>query len=172
MCSERFELVREICRRLRYKPIIKTSFGSYTRVTGVNFDDSGVPWFMLIGSGEWYTLSVIDKIVLYSKNLINKEIRISGETIIPLVKFAEEHARRNFTDEGIKADMNLKNQNYVIIRNGKGEYVAQYDKDKPYFYSYGVEILLECMINIKDYSGSDFEIIEKDSEDNPFLYFG
>lgn len=104
MCLEkRSNLLKEICRRLRYKPIIKTSDGNYTRVTGVYFDDSGSPWFKLIGSDNWYTFSVIDKIVLYSKNLINKEIRISGETINPLVRFAEEHAKKNFTDEGIKS---------------------------------------------------------------------
>ena len=72
MCLEkRSNLLKEICRRLRYKPIIKTSDGNYTRVTGVYFDDSGSPWFKLIGSDNWYTFSVIDKIVLYSKNLIN-----------------------------------------------------------------------------------------------------
>ena len=49
---------------------------------------------------------------------------------------------------------------------------ASYDKDKPYFYNYGVDLLLKYMINLKDCSGSDFEIIEEDSEDNPFLYFG
>lgn len=40
------------------------------------------------------------------------------------------------------------------------------------FYNYGVDLLLRYMINLKDCSGSDFEIIEEDSEDNPFLYFG
>lgn len=170
MCSERFELIKEICRRLRYKPIIKTSSGNYTRVVGVYFDDSGNPWFKLIGSGEWYTLSVIESIVLYSKNFINKKVRIAGETIIPLVKFAEEHARRSFTDEGIKA--NLATSNHVVVKNGKGEYLAQYDKDKPFFYGYGIEMLLKYMIDIKEHSGPDFEIIEEDSENNPFLYFG
>lgn len=115
---------------------------------------------------------IIDKIVLYSKNLINKEIRISGETINPLVRFAEEHAKKNFTDEGIKASLDSKNENYVKVVNGKGESIASYDKDKPYFYNYGVDLLLKYMINLKDCSGSDFEIIEEDSEDNPFLYFG
>lgn len=34
MCLEkRSNLLKEICRRLRYKPIIKTSDGNYTRVT-------------------------------------------------------------------------------------------------------------------------------------------
>lgn len=172
MCLEkRSNLLKEICRRLRYKPIIKTSDGNYTRVTGVYFDDSGSPWFKLIGSDNWYTFSVIDKIVLYSKNLINKEIRISGETINPLVRFAEEHAKKNFTDEGIKASLDSKNENYVKVVNGKGESIASYDKDKPYFYNYGVDLLLKYMINLKDCSGSDFEIIEEDSEDNSFLYF-
>lgn len=69
----------------------------------------------MIGSDNWYTFSVIDKIVLYSKNLINKEIRISGETINPLVRFAEEHAKKNFTDEGIKASLDSKNENYVKV---------------------------------------------------------
>ena len=56
MCLEkRSNLLKEICRRLRYKPIIKTSDGNYTRVTGVYFDDSGSPWFKLIGSDNWYT---------------------------------------------------------------------------------------------------------------------
>lgn len=33
MCLEkRSNLLKEICRRLRYKPIIKTSDGNYTRV--------------------------------------------------------------------------------------------------------------------------------------------
>lgn len=157
MCLEkRSNLLKEICRRLRYKPIIKTSDGNYTRVTGVYFDDSGSPWFKLIGSDNWYTFSVIDKIVLYSKNLINKEIRISGETINPLVRFAEEHAKKNFTDEGIKASLDSKNENYVKVVNGKGESIASYDKDKPYFYNYGVDLLLKYMINLKDCSGSDF----------------
>lgn len=56
MCLEkRSNLLKEICRRLRYKPIIKTSDGNYTRVTGVYFDDTGNPWFKLIGSDNWYT---------------------------------------------------------------------------------------------------------------------
>lgn len=171
------KLLYEICKRIRYKPIVKNSNGNYVKVCGIEFDDEENLWVKIMGSSTYSARSYIDKLVLYSSKFINKDVYVHGEVINSFVEFSRKYISGlyNVIDSEITIKLYNSDKFSKGFINGT-ETISFMDLSSMKNSLLGQTILDKNMIDYGDFDNKledeNFEIIKELNDNNPFLYFG